>query len=178
MGSAAGGDADHPWRLRGFDVRYGARLATPNGRWLVFSGDPAADVVTGLALRFQTVQRHYGLTPVQTTTRPATKLYLYAWRQFDRIAHRYRRKIYDSTATAAATVANLSFSGQLAGDVVTANVTSSAYISKNVGTGKQVDANVTLSSVVDGAGAWPFTTTNSAGGRVFSGNIGTITPRA
>ncbi|MHB8167982.1 MAG: two-partner secretion domain-containing protein, partial [Sulfuricella sp.] len=149
-----------------------AAIATPGGRWLVYSTNPASDVKGGLAYNFKQYNLAYSgaayagpgagngfiysVAPIITPSLTGTT-----------------SKTYDGTTAASLAPANYATSGVLDGDTVLLNnPTSGLYVDKNVGTGKSVTASgLSIASATNGAATvygYQLASTSA------SGNIGVI----
>ena len=128
-----------------------AVLSAANGRWLVWSGDPAADIRGGLSYDF----KQYNAVHGSSTVLGSGNGFLYELAPTLTAAVTGSiSKVYDGTADASVVAGDLSvLSGVVDGDSVTFSApTSASYDDKNVGTGKTVIATgVSLVSASNGA---------------------------
>jgi fibronectin-binding autotransporter adhesin len=150
-------------------------LSAPNGRWLVWSQDPANDTRGGLAYDFKQYNAIYGTTAVLGSGNG----FLYSL--VPTITPGLTgtvSKVYDTTTTAPLTSANFTPTVGVDGDVITLSGTG-AYDNPNVAgsptklvTANGIAATVT-SSVADGSRpVYGYTLTSPTA----SANIGEITP--
>jgi filamentous hemagglutinin family protein len=152
---------------------YGAgALSAGPGRWLVWSTDPAANVV-GLGYDFKQYGATYG------TTAPAQAggngfLYAVTPTVTPSLTGTVSRT-YDRSTTATLAGSNLTATGAIDGDTVVLTAGSAAYETKDVGTGKQVDASsISIASATNGAATvYGYT----LGATTASATIGTITAK-
>ncbi|MBP6900354.1 MAG: filamentous hemagglutinin N-terminal domain-containing protein [Burkholderiaceae bacterium] len=152
-------------------------LSTAGGRWLVYSADPMADTVGGLAASFRQYNAPYGAsTPLGSgngllySLAPTLSIGLQGT-----VA-----KVYDGHAGASLLPANYSLSGALAIDSISLNPPASGlYVdggsaSRSAGSGKTVQVSGLTLTASDSAAGYPvyglqFNTTASA-------PVGSITP--
>lgn len=149
-------------------------LSTPNGRWLVWSGNPANDSRGGLAYDFKQYNAAYGSTTVAESGNGF--LYSLAPTITARLVGSVS-KTYDGTATTALSAANYAFSGSVDGDtVVVSTPTAGTYDSANAGAHKTVSASglALTSAENDGKPVYGYRLASTTA----SGKIGTIDPKA
>jgi hypothetical protein len=142
------------------------------GRFLVWSGDPAADTRGGLGYDFKQYNAAFGISPVQGagngflyTAAPVVTAGLTGTVS----------KVYDATAAAALAPANYTVTGAIDGDTVTLNNPAAGnYFDKNVGSGKTVSVGgLLLASASNGAATvYGYQLGNASA----SAAIGTLTP--
>jgi len=148
-------------------------LATPSGRWLVYSTSPVSDAKGGLVAAFKQYNATYGSALLGTgngfvhSVAPTISAGLIG----------AVTKVYDGTTSATLAAGNFSSSGSLDGDVIALNnPTAGSYDNKNAGTGKTVSVSGVTATASNGA-----TTVYGyqvSGGGTVTGNIGTVTQRA
>ena len=146
-------------------------LSTPNGRWLVWSENPANDVRGGLAYDFKQYNAAYGVDNVLGSGNGF--LYTLAPSITASLTGTVS-KTYDTGIGATLSAANFSTSGTVDGDTVSLGApTSSAYDNKNVGSSKTVTASgLSISGASNGsATVYGYQLSSSSA----SGNVGTIT---
>jgi filamentous hemagglutinin family protein len=144
-----------------------------DGRWFVYSQNPANDTTGGLAEDFLQYNATYGVTsPGQSTGNGL--LYTLA-PTISATLIGATSKTYDGTTAATLTSANFTSTGSIQGDTVTLSTPSSGtYADPNVNTGIGVSASgLSLVSAVNGSipvYGYQLASTTAAG------NIGTINP--
>ncbi len=144
-------------------------VSAPNGRWLIYSGDPLNDTRGGLAYGFKQYGATYGVTAVAQATGNGV---LYTVSPTVGVTGAFS-KTYDGNTSAPG-----SFSISLTGydqDVLTSTYSNAVYGDANAGTSKTVIATgVAITAATNGAATvYGYATATTA-----SGNIGTITARA
>ena len=147
-------------------------LLAPNGRWLVYSSNPATDTVGGLAYGF----RQYAATLGSPVAGAGNGLIYSVSPLLAPALTGTNSKGYDGTALAILVPGNFSAVGALNGDIATlSGPVSGTYGDRNAGVSKVVSANgFSIASVGDSNGKPVFgyqlstTSANAA--------IGTITP--
>ncbi|MDP2862433.1 MAG: YDG domain-containing protein, partial [Desulfobacterales bacterium] len=161
---------------RNFINNIGAsELGAPNGRYLIYSTDPANDTRGELTYNFKQYDATYGVTVVEGTTGNGF-LYSVAPTITPGLTGTVT-KTYDGDATAALASGNYSVSGAIDSDIVTLNnPASGTYDNKNVGAGKTVDVSgLSIVSAVNGAATvYGYTLSSDTA----SGAIGNITAKA
>jgi len=155
-----------------------AALSAPNGRWLVYSANPATDApnLGGLAYDFKQYNAPYAVTAAQTTGNgllySAAPVLTPAFVSTAEIS-----RTYDGTATATVTPSHFSVGPVVNGDnVVVSGATSGLYDNRNVGSGKLVTLSGLQVSATDVLGRPVYGYQLSA--PTLSGNVGVITPAA
>ncbi|MDG9924301.1 MULTISPECIES: filamentous hemagglutinin N-terminal domain-containing protein [unclassified Pseudomonas] len=146
-------------------------LSTPNGRWLVWSANPAGDTRGGLDYDFKQYNASYGTTTVAGSGNGF--LYSLAPTLSAQLVGTVA-KTYDGTTSAALSAANYALSGSIDGDAVLLNTpTTGRYDNASVGTGKTVTSSGLSIISVDSAGKPVY------GYQIAeaSGNVGTILPQ-
>ncbi|MGZ8248022.1 MAG: YDG domain-containing protein [Methylomagnum sp.] len=140
IAASGGGDAIVLVSGGGFQNTAGASaLSAPNGRWLVWSNEPASDNRGGLAYSFKQYDAAYGV-PGKDTVLGAGNGFLYsvAPTVTPTLAGTVS-KTYSADPDATLAVANYGYTGAIDGDtVVLSNPTSGLYDNKNAGTAKTV----------------------------------------
>ncbi|HEY5582705.1 MAG TPA: filamentous hemagglutinin N-terminal domain-containing protein, partial [Rhodoferax sp.] len=130
-----------------------ATIATPGGRWLVYSTNPISDVKGGLAYNFKQYNLAYPGTPDPAATGNGF-IYSVAPMITPSLITGVTAvsKTYNGTAAASLASDNYATSGALDGDTVLLNnPTSGLYNDKNVGTGKSVTASgLSIASATNG----------------------------
>jgi filamentous hemagglutinin family protein len=147
-----------------------AAVSAANGRWLIYSGDPANDSRGGFAYDFKQYGATYGVTAVAQATGNGVLYTVTPTIGLTGTAS----KTYDGNTS----VAPGSFSVGFAGydqDLITLTYSNLVYGDANAGTGKNVTANgVAVTSATNGgATVYGYASTTTA-----SGNIGIIAARA
>jgi filamentous hemagglutinin family protein len=146
-----------------------AAVSAPNGRWLIYSSDPANDNRGGLAYDFKQYGATYGVTAVGQATGNGV---LYTVAPTLGLTGTVS-KTYDGTTSVAPGSFSMGFTGYDQ-DLVTLTYSSLVYGDANAGTGKAVSANgVAVNSASNGnATVYGYPSTTTA-----SGNIGSIAAR-
>ena len=146
-----------------------AAVSAPNGRWLIYSGDPLNDTVGGLVYGFKQYGATYGATAVAQATGNGV---LYTVTPTVGLSGTVS-KTYDGNTSVAPGSYSIGFTG-FDQDVLTATYSNLVYGDANAGTGKTVTANgVAITSATNGsANVYGYALTTTA-----SGNIGTIAAR-
>jgi len=160
-----------------FDNFASSGALTAGGGWHVWStnADPfnvtTGDGQGGLLYNFKQYNATYGVTPVLGTGNG----FLYSFAPIiNPTLTGTTSKVYDGTNIATLTPANYTFAGIAGGDTIIAGVpTSTTYIDKNVGAGKQVDVTGISFTATNGTATVYGYQLSSAN---LSANIGTITP--
>ncbi len=145
-------------------------LSTPNGRWLVWSANPAGDTRGGLDYDFKQYNASYGSTTVAGSGNGF--LYSLAPTLSTQLVGTVA-KTYDGTATATLSAANYAVSGAVDGDTVVLNMpTTGSYDNASVGTGKTVTSSgLSIASAENGGKpVYGYQIAQA------SGNVGTIYP--
>ena len=147
-------------------------LAATNGRWLVWSQNPADDARGGLAYAF----KQYNATVGTSTVLGSGNGFLYTLAPtIDVSLIGTISRIYDGTNAATVGAGNYLLVGMVDGDLVTIDVSGSGvFDTKNVGTGKVVTiGGIALDGASDGnAIVYGY----QLGSTSASGAVGTITP--
>ena len=148
-------------------------VSAPNGRWLIYSTNPASDNRGGLVHDFKQYNAAYGVAPVAGTGDGF--LYSIAPTITPSLAGT-TSKVYDGTTTAMLTTANYAVTGAIDGDTVLLNDPGTgSYTGKDAGTGKTVSTTVAIASSSNAAvSVFGYQLSSDTA----SGNIGTITPAA
>lgn len=122
-----------------------------DGRWLIWSSNPANNTRGGLAYDFKQYNATYGSTAVSGGAAEDGFLYTLAPTITASLTGSVD-KTYDAATTATLAAGNYSQSGEVDGDTVNLNnPTSGTYDNKNVGTGKTVTATgVAVASASNG----------------------------
>jgi hypothetical protein len=146
-----------------------AAVSAPNGRWLIYSTDPASDTRGGLTYAFKQYGAIYGVTTVAQATGNGV---LYSVMPTVELTGTVS-KTYDGNTR----VTPGSFSVGITGydqDVLTYSYSNLVYASANAGSNRTVTANrVAITLATDGsATVYGYTSITTA-----SGNIGTIAAR-
>ncbi|WP_153161844.1 YDG domain-containing protein [Zoogloea sp. 1C4] len=148
-----------------------AALTVDTGHWQVWSTDPAADTLGGLAPDFKQYDATYGTTSVLGTGNGL--LYTLAPELSVALTGSVER-VYDSTVTATLVQGNYNVTaGLLAGDAVVFG-TAGTFDDKNVGNAKKVS----VSPVIDSASAGSIVVYGyklASGSTAIDANIGKIT---
>ena len=149
-------------------------LSTLNGRWLVWSLNPASDTIGGLAYDFKQYNANYG----SSTVLGAGNGFLYTLAPVITVSLTGTvSKPYDSFRSATMLPANYSFVGDIPGDtVILNNPSAGTYDNKSVGTGKSITVGgVAIASASKGSVAvYGYQLASTS----VNGNIGTIYPTA
>ncbi|QNM98590.1 two-partner secretion domain-containing protein [Chitinimonas koreensis] len=148
-------------------------LSAPSGRWLVWSGDPAADLRNGLAYDFKQYNAGYGAT---TPAQPTGNGFLYTLAPTLTVGLTGTvSKVYDGNTNATLAAGNYTASGTVDGDTVSLNnPAAGSYDNRNAGSGKTVTVTGITASAGNGAAAvygYQLASTNA------SGAVGVITRR-
>ncbi|WP_301101408.1 YDG domain-containing protein [Propionivibrio sp.] len=173
--STALGDALQLSALSFVNTVGASALTTPNGRWLVWSGNPASDTRNGLPYAFKQYNANYGVSAVQGsgngllyTTAPVISAALTG----------SVSKVYDATTTATLAGANYTSNGAIDGDSISLNnPASGTYDTRHAAIGgKTVTVTgVAIASTLDGAlPVYGYQLASST----INGNVGAITPKA
>ena len=146
-----------------------AAVSAPNGRWLIYSGDPLNDTVGGLVYGFKQYGATYGATAVAQATGNGV---LYTVTPTVGLSGTVS-KTYDGNTSVAPGSYSIGFTG-FDQDVLTATYSNLVYGDANAGTSKTVTANgVAITSATNGGAiVYGYALTTTA-----SGNIGTIAAR-
>ncbi|WP_201494875.1 YDG domain-containing protein [Rubrivivax sp. A210] len=149
----------------------GALAVNAGARWLVWSGDPAADTVGGLAAAFRQYSASFGST---VPAAPGNGLLYSLAPTLTASLQGTVSKVYDAGTAATLAPANFTVAGALAADtVVLATPSVGSFDTRNVGAGKTVSASTIAATATDSASGIPVF------GYQFSGNasgaIGSIT---
>ncbi len=141
------------------------------GRWLIYSTNPAADTVDGLAPNFLQYDAAYQAAPAQATGNGL--LYSIAPSITVSAVGGSVTKTYDGTATATLSGSNFTATGTINGDAVSAMT--GAFQSTDVGSGITVSSAASATDLTVMHGSVPVYGYQLAGSPV-SGAIGSITP--
>ncbi len=146
-----------------------AAVSAPDGRWLIYSGDPANDNRGGLAYDFKQYGATYGATAVAQATGNGV---LYSVAPTVGLTGTVF-KTYDGNTTVAPGSYRIGFTGYDQ-DVLTLSYSNLVYGDANAGASKTVTANgVAVTSATSGSAlVYGYASTTTA-----SGNIGTIAAR-
>jgi filamentous hemagglutinin family protein len=152
-------------------------LATTNGRWLVWSGNPdpfggaTPDLRNGLVYDFKQYDAIFGMTPVAQAAGNGF-LYSLAPTLTPGLTGTIDR-VYDGTTDATLLAANVTVTGAVDGDDVSLAWTGSAFDDRNAGAGKAVAATgITVSTANAGTPVYGYTLASTTA----TASIGTITP--
>ncbi len=180
-GSLTAGGAGNAINLSGgrFVNTAGAgALATPSGRWLVWSGNPnpfggaTPDNRGGLAYNFKQYNATFGsTTPAQSTGNG----FLYSLAPTLTVSLTgTASKVYDGTTAATLAASNFTYSGSTVdGDVIVSVAGTGAYDNRNVGNAKTVTASAITATAANGSAVvYGYTLSPDP----VSANIGAITP--
>ena len=173
--TATGNDTVAPLQLvtNGKFVNNGgaSALATPNGRWLVWSQDPTQDTLGGLSYGFKQYNAFYNISKalgtgngVMYTVAPSLSIALTG----------NANKVYDGTTTAVLNQSNYVVTGLLNSDTATVYSTAS-YDTKDVGNGKAILADdLAVVTRTGNVRIYGYTVANNSA----NGNIGNISAKA
>ena len=147
-----------------------AAVSAPNGRWLIYSGDPANDNLGGVGYGFKQYGATYGVTALAQATGNGV---LYTVTPTVGLTGTVS-KTYDGNTSVAPGSFSVGFTGY-DHDLITVTYSNLLYGDANAGTGKTVTANgVAVTSASNGgATVYGYASTTSA-----SGMIGTVAARA
>ena len=146
-----------------------AAVSAPNGRWLIYSGDPLNDTDGGLVYDFKQYGATYGVTAAAQATGNGV---LYTVTPTIGLTGTVS-KTYDGTTTVAPGSFSVGFTGYDQ-DVISLTYSNLVYGDANAGSGKTVTANgVTVTSASNGSA----TVYGYALATTASGNIGNIAAR-
>ena len=150
-----------------------------DGRWLIWSSNPANDTRGGLAYDFKQYNATYGSTAVAGGAAEDGFLYTLAPTITASLTGTVS-KTYDATIAATLVAGNYTTSGAIDSDIVSLNnPTSGTYDTKNVGSSKTVTATgVSISSVANGTAdvyGYQLASTTAAGavGTITAANLAT-----
>jgi hypothetical protein len=164
-----------------FDNQAGASaLSAANGRWLVYSANPANDTVGGLPASFRQLNAPFGTTPLGAGS---GLLYSQAATLTASLQGTIN-KVYDRSTAATVAPVNYLVSGALATDVVALNnpavgaytTAGTAATPQGAGTGKTVLVTGVTASVTDGTSGIPVYGYQFDG--TASGTVGSISALA
>jgi hypothetical protein len=157
----------------GFDNAAGAAVLSVAGsaRWLAYAPDPSLFTAGGLVPAFKQYAAPFGTAPAAS----GNGLLLALAPAISATLQGSVGKVYDTTTAATLVPANFALSGAQASDTVAVtSVTSGAYSSKDVGSGKTVLATGLSAAVTDTATGVPVYGYAFSG--TASGAVGSITP--